>query len=422
MKRKLSLMLAIFMLVASISFEFELKAESRDAKAVRTYQKFILDGEEVKIGGYLIEENNYFKLRDLASILNNTMSQFNVSYDNENKMVAVRLGAGYEKEAGDLMPMAHDETTAKMVDAKFSFNDFPVNFKTAQVDGNNYIKLRDLSEILLYVVSYDKQSGAIVVNTPPSIQFTLSDDPENPIIYDNPDELETAANSGDYNPVLNLPGFKEYYGLDDINESEVIEEQEESPTKKSNNRPYEWYMDQKDTGEYSNGNCGPTAVAMVLKWLDPNSTATGLSCRNDVLNNGEWWSTDIIEEYFKNHGVKYDPVYYNSSKTITDEIDKGNIVLVCIKIGYISTNDNPASSRLGKHYEGDAGHFLLIKGYEMVDDKLYYEVYDPNSWGAKYPDTGEYMGKDRLYKAEEMENALNNWWMTVYSVYPKENN
>lgn len=36
--------------------------------------------------------------------------------------------------------------------------------------------------------------------------------------------------------------------------------------------------------------------------------------------------------------------------------------------------------RWGKYYEWNSGHCIIIKGYKVVDKKLYFQVYDP--WGS----------------------------------------
>ena len=156
---------------------------------------------------------------------------------------------------------------------------------------------------------------------------------------------------------------------------------------------------------------------MILKWLDPNSAATGESLRDEIPNNGDWWTTNIFESYFESNKMSIDDTLYKSPETITDMINNGDIVLVCLKMGEISPNKQPNSSNIGRFYGFDGGHFLLIKGYKIVDGKLYYEVYDPNNWDMKY-DNGEPMGKDRLYAATEMDKAITTWWSGIYGIKP----
>ena len=135
-------------------------------------------------------------------------------------------------------------------------------------------------------------------------------------------------------------------------------------------------------------------------------------------NDGQWWSTNIVEDYFKAHDIHYDDVFYKYPELITDEIDKGNIVYVCAIMKEIKENTKPESNKFGRFYGFDGGHFFLIKGYKVIDGELYFEVYDPNGWDKYYPDTNEPMGKDRLYAAREVDQAIKNWYMTVFSVYP----
>ncbi|MDO5717152.1 MAG: C39 family peptidase [Tissierellia bacterium] len=184
----------------------------------------------------------------------------------------------------------------------------------------------------------------------------------------------------------------------------------------SSNRPWDWYMDQGYTGQYSGNNCGPTSVAMVMKWLDRYSRETGKTVRDWYPNNGDWWSTNMITSYFRNHGVSYSSRRYYGTSTVTNAIDNGNIVLVCMTMEAVSRNYNPRYSNKGKFYSYDSGHFLIIKGYKKEGGTLYFEVYDPNNWGMTYSN-GQPMGKDRLYLASEVSNGLYNWWDTVYIIY-----
>ena len=55
-----------------------------DKEAYETRQKIFVDGKEIKIGGYNIDGNNYFKLRDLAAALD-----FMVDYNSKDKCVII---------------------------------------------------------------------------------------------------------------------------------------------------------------------------------------------------------------------------------------------------------------------------------------------------------------------------------------------
>ena len=163
MKKVLLIALAILMVLAPIA-----RAEGQEApmaEAQKSFQPFELDGEEVKIGGYLINANNYYKLRDLAALLNGTDKEFNVIFDNEKKQIALELGKGYEKLDTDLQEMKHDKTKAKMVTNTILVDGKEVELKAALIDRNNYVKLRDLGPVVGFIVDYNRETKAIIVDT-----------------------------------------------------------------------------------------------------------------------------------------------------------------------------------------------------------------------------------------------------------------
>jgi hypothetical protein len=73
------------------------RIESQDsilvtAAAKPTDSKVLVNEEEVSFQAYNINDNNYFKLRDLAMILNGTDKNFAVSWDGENNAISLESG------------------------------------------------------------------------------------------------------------------------------------------------------------------------------------------------------------------------------------------------------------------------------------------------------------------------------------------
>ena len=168
MKKVLLIALAILMVLAPIA-RAEGQADSM-AEAQKSFQPFELDGEEVKIGGYLINANNYYKLRDLAALLNGTDKEFNVIFDKEKKQIALELGKPYEKLDTDLQEMKHDKTKAKMITNTILVDGKEVELKAALIDQNNYVKLRDLGAVVGFKVDYNKETQAIIVDTKAEVE------------------------------------------------------------------------------------------------------------------------------------------------------------------------------------------------------------------------------------------------------------
>ena len=112
---------------------------------------------------YKINGSNYFKIRDLAAILNGTSKQFSVGYDAELKSVTATTGEGYEKQEGDLAgaPAGGDKTAEPSNDAIY-INGEKVEAEVYKIDGSNYFKLRDLGKALDFYVGYSQETGVFL--------------------------------------------------------------------------------------------------------------------------------------------------------------------------------------------------------------------------------------------------------------------
>ena len=299
--------------------------------------------------------NKYIRLDEFSEFLAPSIHRFSIKANDKNKRIAMKEGEfNHNKKSVSSL----DLSQVQFDEYELRLDKQSMNYKVGFLKGFYFLEVNDAMEFF---------------------DFKLEGDGKDEVVFAVPDKKQMEA---------------------------------------ANNRDYDWYEDQAHTGEYNEGNCGPTSMGMVLKWLDPNSTANGESCRNEVPNDGQWWSTNIVEDYFKAHDIHYDDVFYKYPELITDEIDKGNIVYVCAIMREIKENTKPESNKFGRFYGFDGGHFFLIKGYKVINGELYFEVYDPNGWDKYYPDTNEPMGKDRLYAAREVDLAIKNWYMTVFSIYP----
>lgn len=181
----------------------------------------------------------------------------------------------------------------------------------------------------------------------------------------------------------------------------------------SNNVDYDWYIDQANTGQYSGINCGPASTTMSIKWANPNFTRTAEDARNFYLPDlTGWWYTSDIVNYLNYYEVNNFILSLNSGiGELTRELDAGNIAILCLDMYYI-TYQEKERWRVDKFYTTDNtgwGHFIVAKGYKIVDEELYIEVYDPNNYSNTYAD-GTLKGKDRYYRANDISNSAEIWW------------
>jgi len=114
-----------------------------------------VNGRITEVYLYNIKGNNYIKLRDLAMLLNGTEKQFDVSWNAENKAIAIISGTSYTKVGGELANSTEYKEKATPTVAKVYIDDIEI-FPTAyNIKGNNYFKIRDIAKALDFKVEWD---------------------------------------------------------------------------------------------------------------------------------------------------------------------------------------------------------------------------------------------------------------------------
>ncbi len=179
----------------------------------------------------------------------------------------------------------------------------------------------------------------------------------------------------------------------------------------SNNKDYEWYFDQLNSGTYADVNCGPTAVTMAVKWFNQSFALNPVDARNTYRPSGGWWYTSDIINYLNDKGVYNKTITLDQIVRLREQIDLGNIAILCLDMYYIAYTYNN-DYHINKFYttsDTGWGHFIVVKGYKVVDNKTFYEVYDPYSMGQTYSDYSM-KGKDRYYLDEDLDIATTLWW------------
>ncbi|MCX7715230.1 MAG: carboxylesterase family protein [Clostridia bacterium] len=128
-------------------------------------QKLVIDGNEVSIQAYNIGGYNYVKLRDMAILLNNTNSQFEVGYDEQTNNVTLTTGSNYTSVGGELESGVDKSSTCIVGTSNVTVDGIEMNSSVYNLDGNNFFKLRDLGNKLGFEVEYDSEKNMAVITT-----------------------------------------------------------------------------------------------------------------------------------------------------------------------------------------------------------------------------------------------------------------
>jgi len=114
---------------------------------------------------WFIEGYNYFKLRDIAYVLNQTKKRFAVGWDAQQNAISLTSGAEYIPQGTE---MARGNGTAKMpsfTSSRVYLDGKEIKLTAYNIGGSNYFKLRDMGDSLGFVVRWDDAEKVIRIET-----------------------------------------------------------------------------------------------------------------------------------------------------------------------------------------------------------------------------------------------------------------
>lgn len=126
----------------------------------------LIDGKSVSFEAYNINDNNYFKLRDIAMALNGTGKKFNVGYNSQKGSIILSSKTAYAVVVGELTSSGNSSGvgTAKTLPTVY-LDGNALSLATYPIGGYNYIKLRDLAAAINFGVTYTESTNIISIST-----------------------------------------------------------------------------------------------------------------------------------------------------------------------------------------------------------------------------------------------------------------
>ena len=136
-----------------------------DIMAVSTNQQLYFNGSRKYITKYNINGNNYFMLRDLAKALSDTPAKFDVIWNESQNSIELVLGEAYTDDSGIFSVAQYSGINAVTTTSDLIINGNVVNVTAYNIQGNNYYKLRDLSEYLPFKIIWNENKNSIYIYT-----------------------------------------------------------------------------------------------------------------------------------------------------------------------------------------------------------------------------------------------------------------
>lgn len=127
--------------------------------------KVFVDGVQANVAAYEINDNNYFKLRDIAAILSGTSAQFEVNWDEATGSITLTDDKTYTPVGGELGAIPAGNQAADDSTAAVYRDGTQVHYTGYEINFNNYYKLRDIAADFDFGVTWDNDKQSVMIST-----------------------------------------------------------------------------------------------------------------------------------------------------------------------------------------------------------------------------------------------------------------
>jgi len=129
----------------------------------KSAHRVFLNGQEVNLQVYYVNQNNYFKLRDVAALLSGTSSQFSIGF--KNGQIALETGKAYQAVGGECVIGADLSASCSPSNWSLTANGVKRYLKCYNIGRNNYFQIRELGALLGFSVEFDTATSSVQIWT-----------------------------------------------------------------------------------------------------------------------------------------------------------------------------------------------------------------------------------------------------------------
>lgn len=360
-----------------------------------------VDGLLVSPEGYCINQENYYKLRDLAYLLTGKGAAFDVVWDDQYACISMLSGRDYTATGSELLPSG----SASIYKFVPSYSDVRLNGQLVQMTGfninnNNYYRIRDVAPIVGFEVDWDKDTNTVVIDSmtdpvpPPVAENPEEEDQDEATVKDNDAGTDTGiVPDADAGPSSQLPSGIPFAPLT----PETPADPEEEPAEPE----YPWI--------------GPKIDGVLTILLDPGHGGTDPGCFNPDTKQDEnvtnMHVANDLKEMLEAQGVRVILTRSDTSTTLVgpdrkqlvrDLCEEGELDLV------LSIHHNGVETRVG------TGSEVYVQPAKLSPEAGVDGNVDPCI-------TSQSLGKRLLRSYMAMNNGLTNRGMkesdSLYMVY-----
>lgn len=133
--------------------------------ATNSNAKLMVNGNDVEVSGYTVNDSNYYKIRDIAMVLRTTSSRFNVAWDENLSAITISNGVKYTIVGGELSDNKGTALNVEQNNAPVYVDGDEREMLSYNINGNTYFKIRDIADMVGFEVDWDGENQAVIVRT-----------------------------------------------------------------------------------------------------------------------------------------------------------------------------------------------------------------------------------------------------------------
>ena len=134
--------------------------------AAQSTSRVTVNGKEVDVTGYSVNYSNYYKIRDIAMVLRNTTSRFDVGWDRNRSAITIELDEKYTIIGGEL----EESSITTTMDIEESNAPIYVDGREKDatcynIGGYTYFKIRDIADLVGFSVNWNEATQTVEIET-----------------------------------------------------------------------------------------------------------------------------------------------------------------------------------------------------------------------------------------------------------------
>lgn len=135
------------------------------SNATPTASTVLVNNAPTEFEAYTIEGNNYFKLRDLAQVVNGTEKNFEVEWDGAKNAINLISNTTYTPAGGELAKGDNTAKNATPTTSTIYKDGVEIKLTAYTINENNFFKLRDIAEAFDIGITWDNATKTIGIDT-----------------------------------------------------------------------------------------------------------------------------------------------------------------------------------------------------------------------------------------------------------------